>query len=256
MSKAKVAIVNYLNTKPFLIGLQQEEISKEIEIIECIPADCADLFFDQRVDISLVPVGSLVNKEFALINKYGIACDGKVSSVCLFSEVPIENIKNVYLDYQSRTSVILIQILFNYLWKREVVFLDSEPDYEAKIEKVTAGVIIGDRAIRGKSNYAYSYDLGECWKELTGLPFVFAVWLANEEVPQHLLDIFNKAISNGIGNKQTMIDSIKGYPIDLNIYFNENIKYELGDAYLKGMQLFLQYALELENERIPIPSFF
>jgi len=256
VSKTKVAIVNYLNTKPFLHGLEQQRFQDVFEIIECAPAACAELFFDRKADISLVPVGALTNQEFTLLNRYGIASNGKVSSVCLFSDVPVEEIENVYLDYQSRTSVLLIQILFKQFWKREVVYLDSEPDYEAKITKSTGGLIIGDRAIRGKSNYKYAYDLGECWQKLTGLPFVYAVWLSNENIEPLRMDLFNQAISYGIETKQEIINSIEGYPIDLNIYFNENIQYVIEDSYLEGMQLFLKFARELENSVIPIPSFF
>lgn len=256
MSKTKVAIVNYLNTKPFLLGLQKEEFRDEFEIIECSPAKCADLFFDRKADISLVPVGSMAKQDFTLINSYGIASDGIVSSVCMFSDVPIEEIENVYLDYQSRTSVLLIQILFKEYWKKEVVYLESAPDFEAKISDKTAGLVIGDRALRGKSNYKYSYDLGECWKAMTKLPFVYAVWLGQEDLNQQVIELFNQAIVLGVAQKQEMIKSLDGYPLNLDVYFNQNIQFELKEKHLTGMQLFLSYAHDLENSTIPIPSFF
>ncbi|MBP6795908.1 MAG: hypothetical protein KA143_12675, partial [Saprospiraceae bacterium] len=123
----------------------------------------------------------------------------------------------------------------------------------------TAGIftaLLEPIVLKVKFNYKYAFDLGECWKILTGLPFVYAVWLSHENVDPLRNDLFNQAISKGIETKQEIINSIEGYPIDLNIYFNENIQYILEDSYLEGMQLFLKFARELENSVIPIPSFF
>ena len=81
------------------------------------------------------------------VSKYVIGANGAVASVALFSEVPIDQIKNIYLDYQSRTSVQLLKILLAQYWKVEVHFLVATEGYIAQISGTTAGVIIGDRAL-------------------------------------------------------------------------------------------------------------
>ncbi len=246
MPKTKVAIVNYLNTRPFIYGLQQSEIVDEIELIECSPAQCASCFFDQTVDISLVPTGALIHPTFPIINSYGIASDGPVSSVCLFSQVPLKELTTVYLDYQSRTSVLLIQILFKHFWKREVEFVESYPGYELNIKGSIGGVVIGDRAIKLKPSFAYIYDLGQMWKEFSNLPFVYAVWVANTKPHQEFITKFNKAIASGVDSIDILIDTLPpNSGINFEAYFYENIKFKMDENYLEGMNYFLKLASEL-----------
>ena len=160
--KIKVGAVSYLNTKPLLYGLEHGPIKNEIELILDYPARLVEMLKTGAIDIGLVPVGALSELgEYHIVSDYCIGTEGEVASVALFSQVPMEEIETVILDYQSRTSVKLCKLLFEKHWKKNVQFIDAKDEkYIEEIKGTTAGLIIGDRALafRGKSNYIY--DLG------------------------------------------------------------------------------------------------
>ena len=172
--------MSYLNTKPLLYGIQNSPVIGEMSLITEYPAKIADMLLADEIDIGLVPVSIIpAMKEFHFNTRFCIGCDGAVASVCLFSEVPLEKIEKVLLDYQSRTSVALVEILFQKHWKLSPKFESAGPDFIDGIQGDTAAVVIGDRALQLRSSSAYVYDLGEAWKQMTGLPFVFAAWISN-----------------------------------------------------------------------------
>lgn len=163
-----ISAVSYLNTKPFLHGLEIASIKSKIKLSLDIPTLVAQKLLTGEVDIGLVPVAVIPQlKNPQIVSPFCIGANGKVKTVSLFSEVPIEQINTVYLDYQSRTSVLLVQILFKEFWKHDVTFLPAFEGYENAIKNNIAAVIIGDRAIAALGKYTYEYDLAESWKQHT-----------------------------------------------------------------------------------------
>src|SRR5262245_24497557 len=116
--KIKVSAVSYLNSKPFIYGLEHSEVKNEIDLQLDVPSTCAAKLFEDKVDLGLVPVAVLPDlDEYHIITDYCIGADGEVGSVLLLSEVPLNEIKTILLDYQSMTSVVLVQILADKFWK-------------------------------------------------------------------------------------------------------------------------------------------
>ncbi len=147
--KIRVGAVSYLNTKPLLYGIENSPVINEISLVTEYPARIADKLLNDEIDIGLVPVSMIPQmKEYHVNTRYCIGCDGPVASVCLFSESPLEEIKTVLLDYQSRTSVALARILFKKHWKQNPRFEDAGPDFINEIGDTTAAIVIGDRALR------------------------------------------------------------------------------------------------------------
>lgn len=108
--KIRVGAVSYLNTKPLIYGFEQGKMRDEIDLLIDYPANIASQLINDKIDVGLVPVAILpLLKEHHVVSDYGIACDGEVASVCLFSDVPLHEIRTVLLDYQSRTSVALLK---------------------------------------------------------------------------------------------------------------------------------------------------
>ena len=240
LKKIKVGAVSYLNTKPLLYGIKRSTLMDKIELIEEYPAKIAQMLLDDEIDIGLVPVAIIPKlKEAHIITNFCIGSEGEVASVCLFSEVPMEKIERVLLDYQSRTSVNLVKILLREYWQKNVVFEEATTDFRSQIKGTTAGVVIGDRAFEQRLISPNIYDLAEAWKAFTGLPFVFAVWVANKPLNKDFIDAFS--IANGYGI--THIDEVIAENIcdnyDLKTYYTENISYDLTDEKRKGLALFL-----------------
>ena len=240
--KIKVSAVSYLNTKPLLYGIERSTLIDDIELTLNYPAIIAQALRDGTVDLGLVPVAAIPTIPNArVVSDYGLAADGKVASVCIFSKVPMDKIERVYLDYQSRTSVQLAQILLEHHWLKQVEFIPATENYIASIEGTTAGVIIGDRALEQLPNFEYIYDLAEAWKAFTGLPFVFAAWVANKDLPTDFIAQFNKANEIGLDNLTEIITQNPYPAYDLNVYYKENIQYFIDEEKIKGLALFLEY---------------
>ncbi len=204
------------------------------------PANIAHRLLDSEIDIGLVPVAIIpALAEHYIISDYCIGCKGAVASVCLFSDVPIQEVKEVLLDYQSRTSVQLLKILLTEYWKTAPVFIDAKEDFRDNIRERRAGLVIGDRAFQQRKVSKYVYDLGEAWYLHTGLPFVFAAWVSNKKLDQSFIDKFNSATAAGLSSIAEIVAQTPYHLYDLQQYFTNYISYELDAEKRKGMALFL-----------------
>lgn len=211
----------------------------EIELTVNYPSILAKQLQEGVIDVALLPVAAISTVPGArIVSDYGIAADGEVASVAIYSQVPVEQVEKVYLDYQSRTSVMLARLLLRDYWKKEVVFEQAPENYIDLIKDNVAGVIIGDRALQHLAGFKYVYDLSSAWKSYTGLPFVFAAWVANKDLPESFIQQFNQANAAGLNYIDTVV-AAHPYPYyDLKKYYSENIHYLLDDEKKKGLQKF------------------
>jgi chorismate dehydratase len=249
LDKIKVAAVSYLNTKPLLYGIKRHEILKNIELLEDYPAKIAQLLIEDNIDMGLIPVAVIPKlRQWHIVGDYCISSDGPVASVCLFSEVPIWEVEKVYLDYQSRTSVQLVKVLLNEYWKKNVTYIDASTDnFRNMIGGTTAGVVIGDRALEQRAVSKYKYDLGEAWKAHTGLPFVFAAWISNKQLPADFIRAFNEANGLGLQHLDAVITENQRNGIDLKTYYTKHIQYNLTPEKMQGLELFLEKITHVVN---------
>ena len=240
-SKIKVAAVSYLNTKPLLYGIEHSDIINDIEIIVDYPSQLATLLREDSIDLALLPVAAIPGINGAhIVSDYGIGADGKVVSVAIFSQVPMENIKTVYLDYQSRTSVRLAQLLLEQHWNKQVEYRPAGAHFIDYINGDSAGVIIGDRALQQLHNFEYVYDLSAAWKAYTGLDFIFAAWVANKPLSEDFKTRFNAANAEGLNHLDKIIAQHPFPYYDLHTYYTENIKFYLDEEKKKGLAKFLE----------------
>ncbi len=246
MNKIKVGAVSYLNTLPLLYGFTKTGILNNIELVEDYPARIATMLLNDNIDLGLVPVTVIKSlQEHYIVSNYCIAADDEVASVAIFSNKPLEEITHVFLDYQSSTSVNLTKILFKHFWKKEVEFIDASENYINEIDGSTAGLIIGDRALDAIEHFTFQYDIAKAWKSLTGLPFVFAAWVANKTLPTNFIEQFNIANAIGLNKIEEVIEQIEYKNYDLKKYFTQNISYVLDDEKRKGLALFLKLTDDL-----------
>lgn len=244
MNKIRISAVSYTNTKPFVYGLNHSGILKDAELSLENPSDCAQKLIDNQADIGLVPVAALLHiPSYSIISDYCISADGAVNSVFIFSDVPVEEIKTIRLDRQSRTSNNLAKVLVKFYWKLAVNF-----DAEDERKQPDAFVQIGDRTFGKKNKYAYVYDLAEEWQNFTGLPFVFAVWAANKIIDQDFISRFNTALKYGLDHRKTVIQTLpQPTDFDLDDYLMHRISYRLDDRKREALNMFLEMIGELDK---------
>jgi len=236
--KYRIALVEYLNTLPFYEGMRLTGLDQEMEVHRVVPAECARMFKQSEVDISLCPVGALEEiGEYEIIGDYCIGADGPVNTVMLMSNIPLEEIKTVKLDSHSRTSNLLVQILAKHHWKKDWSYYDKEngviPD---------ASVMIGDKVFNEKDNFHYHYDLAGAWKELTGLPIVFAVWIAKPGISEELVKKINESFKAGIHFVTDSNAALPAWQVD---YLTRSISYPLDEQKKKALALFNNWKKEI-----------
>ncbi|MCX3265330.1 menaquinone biosynthetic enzyme MqnA/MqnD family protein [Pedobacter agri] len=246
MSKIKISAVAYTNTKAFIYGLQHSEIINKIDLSLDIPSDCAAKVISGQVDIGLMPVAAIPLVPNAnIVADYCIGSDGAVNSVFIFSNVPVEEIKTLRLDSHSRTSNNLAKVLLKFYWNKEVEFTT---DANAKTDAI---VLIGDRTFGKKDDFAFAYDMGQEWKNFTGLPFMYAAWVSNKEISQEFKAEFNAALKLGLNHRQEVLKDLPPVEnFDLEDYLYRKLQFEVTADRKKAMKLFLEYIEHLEKEPV------
>lgn len=237
----KVSCVRYLNSQPFIYGLKNSSLINEIELSLDVPSACAEKLLNGSVDIGLVPIAIIPElKESHIISDYCIGADGKVETVLLLSDVPLEKIENIFLDYQSRTSVLLLKILADKFWGISPQWKEGENDFENKISGTTAGLVIGDRTFTLKNNFKYIYDLAEEWKKFTSLPFVFACWVSNKKIQSDFISRFNIALESGLKNIPLVASQYPSNSFNPLDYLTKRVFFNLDAKKKEAMKLFLE----------------
>jgi chorismate dehydratase len=210
-----------------------------------VPAAGASALASGRADIALVPVGAF--RDPGMVNwvgNYCIGVEGPVRTVRLFSEVPPEQIRRVFLDPHSRTSVQLVRLLAREFWHFGWEYADATEGFETRdIRGTDAGVCIGDKVFAVEGRYPYSYDLAAEWIRFTGLPFVFAAWAVIGKPDPELIRMLDSAQEEGIKAIPGVARdwSLKiGLPeSEIRDYLTRNISYAFTAEKRAGMEKFL-----------------
>ena len=250
MKPARLGAVSYLNTKPLVRGLEARPDLFTVRFD--VPAVCASLLHEGRVDLGLIPAIEYLRGDYAMVPDLAIGSDGPVLSVAIFSTVPIEKARTLALDLSSRTSVALTRILCARLWNIQPVFTPAEPDIRMMLAKADAALVIGDPAlaIDAESLGAIKTDLGEAWKSLTGLPFVYATWSGRDgAVDSEQVAALQDARRRGVQDAALIAREVAGGDAVAETralgYLRDTLKYGLGDREIAGLERFHTLAVEL-----------
>ena len=243
MDDLKIAMVGYLNTLPFEYGLKQITSKYNLKLLLDVPSKCAQYFKSGEVDLALVPVGVLPDlEEYEICLDYCIACDGPVRTVGIFSHSSPSNWHTVYLDEHSRTSRVLAQIILKEGYGLNPVFKNMRISKMAALKEGEAVLMIGDKVFTEGDKYQVSIDLGAAWKELTGIPFVFALWVKRKGIKMDDT-ILNQALSFGMQKIPVLIKAHAPTSIlseeEVDTYITQNLKYELLPNYMDAVHLFM-----------------
>ncbi len=255
----KVGAVSFLNTKPLIYPLLNGELqTEEIDLSVQVPSLLATLLSKNELDIGLIPIVEYFRANnrgegYRILPNISIASRGSVLSIQLFSRVPIQDIQQIALDTSSRSSVALLKILLAEKYQLSPTFVPCDPSIAPATAETEAVLLIGDAALKNLGTTEYSIDLGTEWQELTGLPFVYACWVARAEVelgnaPNLLLEAKNRGIT-----QIPEIAWIEAPKLDLpeNLcknYLQHHIHYDLAESEIAGLERF--YKLAVKNKLV------
>jgi chorismate dehydratase len=248
MDPLKISAVSYLNTIPFVYGIRKSGYLNNFHLDLAVPSICAENLKNGNSDIALIPVGSIPElKEIHYAANYCIGAVSPVKTVLLLSHQPLNAIRNIHLDWDSKTSVQLTKLLADKFWKIHPEWTPLKSGEAERSIGIESLVAIGDKTFELVKHFEYIYDLAEEWIKFTSLPFVFAAWVSTKKLPASVLENFDKALEYGINHKSETIDFFRdSIPpgIDATKYLNENISFEFDEAKKKGLDLFLSLLRE------------
>lgn len=248
-ASVSIGAVRYLNARPLIEGVEK---ARDARVVAAPPSSLLRLLEREEVDIGLSPVidAQRSSEPLAFLPIGCIGCDGPATTVRLFSRGPIEKIARLHVDVDSHTSVALAQVL---LAQR----CDARPEivpFEASSQDLPdAALLIGDKVVslRADDHYEHSLDLSEAWREMTGLPFVFAVWtclLRRAETPEVRLGA--QLLDRQRRHNATRLDAIAatraaghGWPVGTaQRYLRSVIRYEVGPRERESIERFFDDA--------------
>jgi chorismate dehydratase len=248
----RIGAVSYLNTKPLVYGLA--ELAPQHELVFDLPSRLADDLAAGRLDVALIPsIEFFKNPTYTIVSDACIACRGPVRSVKLFSRVPPANIRTLALDEGSRTSVALVRILLRERLEIDPTLLPLPIDAQPEAIEADALLLIGDRAIQPPNGrFIAEWDLGDVWCRWAELPFVFAMWVAQQKTNAALEEVGNLLSQTrdlGVANVES-IAAAEHAAVGLSyddclVYLRDQLHLYLGPRELAGLRLFREHASRL-----------
>jgi chorismate dehydratase len=186
MTRLRVSAISYLNTAPLMWDFenppQRDELKREFNVSYTLPSICADMLRDGSADIGIIPVAAYAKiPDLVLVPDVAIAADGPVRSILLVSKKPLDEIQSVALDSSSRTSAMLVQVLFEHFYGLRPRFTEAAANLENMLTQHDSALLIGDAALQVDCASYRTWDLSEEWRRLTGKPFVFAFWAIRQQ---------------------------------------------------------------------------
>jgi chorismate dehydratase len=254
MNPVRIACVEYLNTVPLIEGLEK---LGGVELQRAAPSRIVDLLTGGRADIGLVSLIDAARSPtpLTLLAAGMIGCDGPTMTVRIFAKAPLDQIRRLRADTDSHTSVALASLLLKRLHGIDVEIIDYDAREDAALgedgQPADATLLIGDKVVTQApscDDFPHQLDLGDAWKQLTGLPFVYAVWMCragDEDDPAiqaaaAALDRARRHNALRMGWIVSRRAEELRWPRDLaERYLGELLRFEVGPREREAAQLFL-----------------
>ncbi len=248
---ARIGCVSYLNAKPLIDGL---EGLADPQVRFDVPSRLLDDLASGAVDVALCPVVDYFRSATPLVITPvgGIGCDGPTLTVRLFSRVPFDSVTHVYADTDSHTSVNLMRVLLHALHGLTPQVIDYHAREQVANHRVVdepqTVLLIGDKVVTSAppaEQYPHQMDLGEAWHNLTGLPFVFAVWMTRQGTA--LGDLPARLKATRIANADRIDAIVERYAAKhgweaalARRYLGEYLRFAIGERELQAIERFAQ----------------
>ena len=249
----RVGAVSYLNAKPLYHRLC--EFASDVRLSMDVPSRLAEQLANGSLDVALIPSVEYLRgleKGYEILPGFAIAARGPVRSVKLFSRVEWPRIRRLALDAGSRTSQALARIWLDERHGVRPEIVEELPLGVSALESTADAVlVIGDRAMKVPHDpFREVVDLAEAWVELTGLPFVFALWVARGGVDLGSLpSALERSRSEGLAHAAELA-ATHGPRLGLDVttcydYLTKVLSYDLGEPEIAGLRTFAGKAARL-----------
>jgi chorismate dehydratase len=193
----RVGRIPYVNCYPVYGAIDRRVVKLKATLVDGAPSELNARIARGDLDVSVVSAVEYArdSSRYLLLPDLAVSCDGPVRSVMLFSRRRADDLggRQVLVSRSSMTSVALLELLFENVWRCTPRFVPGDAELgdvrRFEREEHDARLVIGDAALLlgaeapGAPRYPHVYDLGAVWKQWTGLPFVFAVWVALRATP-------------------------------------------------------------------------
>ena len=251
-----LGVVNFMNTTPLIYGL---ELNQGIELVPKVPSELINLVEQGEVDFALSSSIDYQQSscDVSVLPVSALSSDGETLTVKVCSRVPLQDITEVHCDTDSHTSIVLLQIILQKQYGNSIKVMPKDlRSMIARNEDLPEAVLmIGDKVVTSDltSSHPYEADLGAAWKELTGLPFVFAVWLGQSDLLSHKAKQAATAIDRQLRCNAQRIEQVvaknaasRGWESNLALaYVTKHMDYSWTNEHEESLELFYKYAYEL-----------
>ncbi|MEN8151038.1 MAG: menaquinone biosynthesis protein, partial [Planctomycetota bacterium] len=234
MGELRIGSVPYLNAKPLIEGLSG--------VVLDVPSRLTGRFRRGELDVALLPSYEAARRaDRAFVPGICVGSPGPVDSVLIFSRGPVEESRRVALDESSLTSSALARILFGERWGRTPEFSHCPPDVDPREADADAVLLIGDPAMRAPRDGLVVTDVATAWREWTGLPFPFALWIASDvETARAAAPVLAAAKERGLARRGEIAAEAAAAmdlpPEFLLRYLTSRITYDFGEGEAESLQ--------------------
>jgi chorismate dehydratase len=241
-----IGSVPYLNEKPLTRWFLHTDEGKEsgIEVRYAVPSELARMLTAGEIAAALVSSFEYFRTSgYVIAPGVSISGQDEILSVRAFSRVPWRRLESLALDTSSLTSAALLKILLSQQLDSHPAFVNHAPDLDAMLAVADAALLIGDKGMLAKSEGLVTLDLGEAWRTLTGLPFVYAVWMGSPEtMTPDLVAALQKSRNWGVTQTDEIVTEeakrLDCSPKLVRHYLTHVMDYDLGEDHLRALALF------------------
>ena len=254
--------VGYLNALPLVHGLDRPQ---NLRVIRKVPSALLEDLEGGRLDAALCPVIDVQRsrRELVIVPAGGIGSRARTLTVRVFSRRPLPDVRHIWADGDSHTSVALAQIVFQRLYGSSLEVLPlKDPSSLEENRTVSTALLIGDKVVTAEpseSRFPYQLDLGQAWRDITGRPFVFAAWLAPAGLNLGALPTQLEELRlRNMADLEDMVPAWAeehGWPADLALtYLRDLLDYEINGEHLAAIEFFWRECAEfgLINDLRPL----
>ena len=257
MKRIRLAAVSFLNARPITYGLERGLGESRFDLSFDLPSRCADALCAGAADVALIPTASYAENlaaipDLRVVPGVAVASFGPVRTVLLVGDVPMAEMTDVALDGASRSSARLLQILLAAANGKDRVprfRTVAHDDVLTAASGTTGALVIGDASFAAADRYQHVVDLGQAWRDHTGLPFVFAVWAGRGDVlGSDDIMLLRQSLADGLAHRgqiaRAWAEAQGGAPALYERYLTDNIRYRLGADELSGLATYFDRMLD------------